>query len=247
MMCFAPIAHHVLNRSVWQNLKPAVQNNLKPYKKLLLEAKDSTNEAGMPNPDDYDVAENKKDPVNYPIGHLTLKVCKDRADKYIEYAKINYDKEWYKSAAYRLGYAMHYIQDMACPVHVLGLTGEKTWPEYGGKTGKTVHQDYENSWAAKYGFSCASIDTCATYDDIKGLAPDEETRLKTTLGVGSDLGTVFERPNVREYLKNRVNVWYPYYKANNTTQIKNNLKQDLAMAICIQKRYIKDKISSWIA
>ncbi|BBL62199.1 zinc dependent phospholipase C family protein [Methanobrevibacter arboriphilus] len=236
--------HQLLNRLLYNMLGTNAKNKLAPYKETLFNSSDKTNE--WHNPDEID--EEWKDnhfQLNYDL-------CKSKADFLSNKAVSSFNSGKYREAAYQLGKAFHYVQDIACPVHMDNLVGrdEYNHPEYDflyqispvaeDKNKKRIsdsglHGLYEG---ATNNVFCSSFDNCEDYDNVQQYYISMSDMLTGWVG-GLKGFDVLKNPTVMNYIKGRWKIWMNYnYKDNKPNTAKKRISQDYAFAAAIQKRYL---------
>lgn len=242
--------HQLLNKALYNTLGSSAKTKLAPYKEIIFQSADP--ELGRKNPDEVDgpLIEQGED-----RSHSDISYCEWKANHHTTRAAelLNTDP---RRAAYDLAYGFHYIQDMACPVHMgkLGGTntnkyckeysnGSKKCPDSNGNmiqcTSGQLHGAYERPKTSNV--YCNSYSGCEEYQAVIDAYNDSENGMskKLTNLVGSMKGfNVLKDVGVQEYLIHRAKLWIQYYCTDENVEAKNRLIYDYAMAVGIQKRYL---------
>lgn len=222
--------HQILNKYLYAMLGTNAKNNLAPYKEIIFNSADP--ELDRKNPDE-------RDGGDWDRNHFQKDYCESKANWHTNQAISYYNSGDYRRAAYELAYGFHYVQDIACPVHMDWVVGDGVNSEYPLFTDSEVHKFYERPVYDKV--FCNSYSGCEDFQAVKDAYNDETNGMgaKLTSFVGSMKGfAVLYDSSVQAYIKNRWKVWVGYYKVEDHTRAKKRLIQDLAFAAAIQKRYL---------
>lgn len=227
--------HQILNKYLYSMLGTNAKAKLAPYKEIIFNSAD--HELGRKNPDERDstlIANGET-----WRSHSDIDYCEDKANWHTNQAVSYYNAGDYRRAAYELAYGFHYVQDMACPVHMGKLGGDnknKDFPQY---TNGEIHKYYERPLYDNV--YCNTYAGCEDFQAVKDAYNDETNGMgaKLTSYVGSMKGFgVLRNSSVQAYIKNRWNVWTGYYADGDHTKAKKRLIYDLAFAAAIHKRYL---------
>lgn len=242
MFCWSFCRHIALNKDVWENLGPTVKNNLSPYKNILLKGEDDCTGCNRGN-------------VDQKLGsdkHRTVEECRINARAEFNKAEDYYINGDYRAAAYKIGYALHFIQDMSDPVHCAQLHGSTKQTKFSPYTDGQVHTNYEDweNWDA-WGMQChKNLSGCdALYAIYKAKIANREAHLQTLIEDANG-STAFTHTNVQNYIKGRVGNktagWFKYFIANDASNMRNLITYDLALSAAIQMRYIDHSACRWL-
>lgn len=226
MFCWPIIGHRIINRYITTQLNADAKSKLSPYYDILIKA-----EYG--DLKDPDVVDTK----NYETsGHTVQSKCLERAKTNLEKSKTEFNKKNYALAAYYLGFGLHYIEDMGCPVH-----RRNTHP-----TVQEVHTKYEktpviNSEGVKtwsdLGFICSSYSSCPGYSNK--ITPTNisaaKERIDNLAGATVYGDNIVKNTALIEDIKRRVDLWATYM--TNEYSTNNRLIYDMALAMKITHKY----------
>lgn len=241
MVFFSAMGHKLCNMYAWDQIKDNLKFGLQNYKSTFIDAGRGT---VYPNPDEANGGDRAGG------NHLKVDYCNNTAIS--RAAKVNPNpvvgQLITELGAYYMTAPLHYVQDMATPVHNPPVWNDfpnsyGAKPNYffgDNKDNTTLHGLYESP--GSYGISCSSS-SCGSFGDVLGKIPAAETRLTGISGIGSNNGSVFTGTAFKEHLANRLKGWYPILNSGNVTNIKNRLLEDIAFACCVQKRFWKGNIN----
>lgn len=225
--------HQLLNKSLYNMLGANAKTKLAPYKEIIFDSADI--DLSRKNPDEVD---GPLIEAGEPRKHTDINYCETKADLHTNRAAelLNTDP---RRAAYDLAYGFHYVQDMACPVHMASLGGDNRNKYCNKYTSGELHGAYERPLTS--GVFCNTYAGCEDYQAVIDAYNEPETGMsaKLTELVGSMKGfNVLKNEDVKNYLINRAKVWIGYYCEEDHIKAKKRLIYDYAMAVGIQKRYL---------
>lgn len=243
--------HQLLNKALYNLLGTNAKSKLAPYKEIIFNSADP--ELSRKNPDERD---GPLIEAGEERSHSDIDYCESKANYHTNQAVNYYNAKDYRRAAYELAVGFHYVQDMACPVHMAKLGGTNTnsyCKEYSNSqkkckdengnmvlcTSGQLHAAYERPLTSNV--FCNSYSVCEDYQAVIDAYNDPTAGMskKLTELVGSMSGfNVLKNNGVKEYLTHRAKLWIQYYCTNEDAKAKKRLIYDYAMAVGIQKRYL---------
>lgn len=237
VFCFHVTAHKMMNVWVWNQLKDQAKTLLKPEQTTFV----NTGEWGTtsPCPTSYphpDAPSPCGDAQNY--NHMSMNHCKTRAATLSSNipATIPTTLSNVKKVAHSFTAALHYVADMACPVHNPNISGNASLD--------ALHAAYESAAKSNYTFDCTASGSCPSYADFVNRIPEAESRLNS---VTTSNGNVFELTNFYHYNNGRYVNWKSLYDQNKAADLKVQLLQDIAYACCVLRRFWKgnNNMKNW--
>ena len=227
MVFFSGVSHRIVNTYAWDQLKDIYKLN--SIKKTFISAKS----AQYLNPDEIDGGEGR---------HLNVNFCNSQANSFASKVVtptnlvVGQQHSLSEKNAYHITAALHYVQDMSCPVHHIAA-GEK------------LHNAYELKPDA-FGISACSDTSCPSFTEVNSKISAQNTVLN---GITTANGSVFTSQSFKNHILNRYNGWLNDYNAwlknpstGNTSKIKTRLLEDLAFACCVSKRFWKgNNLNFW--
>lgn len=246
IFCFSLAAHRVMNLWAWNQLKPEAKTALSDNQYIFVNAgfllqhpNHATNpkpcppiscSSLYPHPDSCGPCGDSEQSVHVNINQSKAKATAHAANIPGGIPKIGQAWDPTKTA-YSITAALHYVQDMACPVHVPAILDSNP-----GQQGQHTAYESMGKMPSTYTFSCSSASNCVSYNDVVNKISNAEARLNT---ITTGTGPIFELTQFYHYNNGRYTNWKSLYDNNKSNDIKEQILADIAYACCVMRRYWK--------